>query len=197
MSISGKYIDDAYNFISSTERKYYKYSYAAFAQPVLTSEVPIGGSSFAVIGGGYNNNYAWKAFDNDQSTVAGMTTNGARNVLTIYNPNPLNITALTMTQSTYIRTGTVSASNDNANWTDLTTISTSVSGDYTIDLSSNTNYYQYYKLTMNTASYALSGQYFWYPYEITITATEKTTVESTSSDYDFYIDFTKYKGYNL
>ena len=59
---------------------------------------------------------------------------------------------------------------------------------YTIDLSSNTEFYKYYKITQ-------TGGGDWQPVQMSITATKRVGIESTSSDYDFYVDTNTWKAF--
>ena len=184
-----------YKIVNEIIRKYYKYQYSSWTQPVLSANGTIGGNSFAVDSyNSYGNNYAYYAFDG--------VTSGTNNVwspsslpayITIYNPSPLNITSITVTDWSqhFARTGTIEASNDNITYTTLTswtsTNSTSF-GQWTIDLSSNTGYYKYYRYKVETStssSYANTV-------EITLTATQRTATTGTSSDYDYYEDINTY-----
>ena len=172
------------------ERKYYKYQYETWTQPTLSANGNLGGYSFACTqSNAYNSEYAYLAFDSSNSTQ--FTTNGNTGSLTIYNPNPLNITNIVITngfQSSYVRpisSGSIEGSNDNVTWTTLgsfTNTNKTVLATWSIDLSGNTGFYNYYRFNLvGDGSYARIT-------EMTITALEKTIIESTSSDYDYYED---------
>ena len=146
----------------------------AWTQPTLTSNGTLGGNRFAVSA---SNNYdastypIYKSFDNDDSTI--WYCSSAPVDVIMYNPQPLKITKIQcknrVDAANYTFTaGTVYGSNDGSSWTQLTTFTNNVTtagGTYDISLSSNTNFYIYYKVTFSTASTTGVGANF------TITAT--------------------------
>lgn len=153
-------------------------------QPVLSSNGILGGNSFAVAGAGYAGCEAWRAFDSDISndSYANMTTEegAGSDSLIFYNPEPLRVSSITLLQcsassSPYIKNGTVYASNDNENWTSLLTFTGTNTASYIIDLSSNTEFYNYYKITMTDSYYQLASnsQYYWYVNNCSITAVKR------------------------
>ena len=100
--------------------------------------------------------------------------------LIFYNPEPLRVSSITLLQcsassSPYIKNGTVYASNDNENWTSLLTFTGTNTASYIIDLSSNTEFYNYYKITMTDSYYQLASnsQYYWYVNNCSITAVKR------------------------
>ena len=170
------------------ERKYYKWSYSAFSQPVLSANGVLSGDSFAVYCPSDDSaaHPAYHAFDNNSSTIAVKHTID----FIIYNNAEINITNISLVNrdgnSTYqYKGGEIYGSNDNINWTSIGVIA---SGSLSWDLSSNTGYYKYYKITQ-------TGGGDWQPVQINITATQRVSVESTSSDYDFYIDINTWKAF--
>lgn len=100
----------------------------------------------------------------------------------IYNPIPIKSSKIDIywrsysTGRTITATVTIEASNDGTNWTTLSSGTTSTSTTitdivkHTVDLSSNGNFYNYYKIE-NTTPYLTSYRYYWYITEIEITAT--------------------------
>ena len=152
-----------------------------FIQPILTANGTMGGDSFAVEQSStLSSYYAYKMFDNNASTEAVADYSNA--YFTFYNPNPLNVTAIAITNDSdsrrAIQTCKVSVSNDGTTFTDIYTYSDGSTGSqtWTIDLSSNTGYYNYYRVTALTTG--------GYPYGIiqtNITATEQITVLGDSN----------------
>lgn len=179
-----------------TVRKYYKYTETAWTQPVLMADGTLGGSDYAAGGGsGDATRLAYYAFDGNASTQASAdSASEARASLTFYSPEALKITEIEIIQdaSAQIKTGTVYGSTDGTTWTSLYTIDTTGSETYTIDLSSNTNFYNYYRIRVLTSTLYASYFYFWYPIQVNMTGTWIAPVESTSSDYDYYRDEDEY-----
>ena len=179
----------------NTERKYYKYVDTSFTPPTLTAATngSMGGDSFGVLASAtYGTNYAWQVFN---AADTGWASTTIPCTLDIYNPNSLNITNIHVQNSTNanygIKTGYISVSDDGTNWEQITTYSNSVNtakGIWDISLSGNTSYYKYYRLGVSTQLTSFIGIG-----ELTLTATERTITESTSSDYDFYEDVPVYK----
>lgn len=195
-------IGNTYSLPKEVIRKYYKYVDVPWNRPNLTANGTMGGLDFAVHA---SNEYyvspmyypAWKA-------VNGTDTSGtdcwASTVIPVtydfYNPEPLKVTKLTIKNpQTYtgraIASGEVYTSDDNDTWTLFTSFTNTYvapSDVWDIDLSSNTNFYKYHRIKVlsnsgNTSAIADLG----------ITAYTLGTEESTSSDYDFYIDIDTYK----
>lgn len=185
-----------------TIRTYYKYVYDSFSQPVLSANGTIGENAFAVLPSAQDNSYpCWKAFDNNTSTFwcTAAKTLANQNIV-MYNPVQLNVTGISITNknnnNAAITAGTVYGSDDNLNWNELTTFTNSVTtalSVWSIDLSGNTEYYKYYKLAITSSGGASNNRGA--ITEVSLTATERTVEESTSSDYDFYIDTYNYKAY--
>lgn len=148
-----------------------------FVQPVLSANGTMGGNYFAVSASSeYSSSYqAYMAFDS--STSSEWATQGTHNPswITFYNPNPLNVTLLTMRNRTSTEAftgGNIYGSNDNSTWELLTAYinsTTTANATWTIDLSSNTNYYNYYKI--EGTSFTGTNQGFT---NIAITATYQT-----------------------
>lgn len=121
----------------------------SFVQPILTENGTIGGSDFAV-SGGYAN-LAYKAFDGDNSSICQFQLGQWE--LIMYFPIATKVTQFVNSWIYYAPLAyKISASNDNATYTDLITI-TNVNWIDVIDLSSNQNYYQYYKITITSTAH--------------------------------------------
>lgn len=180
--------------ISNTENIYYKYQYKNFTRPNITSNGTMGGSSFACTQTNlYESEYACLAFDGSNTTQ--WTNNGNTGSITFYNPNPLNITKLTVMNgctSGYVRpisSGELLGSNDGTNFTSIKTFTNSVTGlkaTWNIDLSSNKNFYKYHRLSVKgDGSYARIT-------ELSITAQERTVTNGSKNNYDFFETVDKY-----
>lgn len=142
-----------------------------FVQPVLTSDGIVGGDDFACEAssvlpgqsGGFIHGSAYYAFDGDANTAWHSTDVSASNSITFYSPYLLKATNIQITNWAYtggntgMKTGTVEASNDNSTWVQLATFNNSTltpSAIWDISLSSNTEFYQYYKITCTSSDYS-------------------------------------------
>lgn len=176
-------------------RKYYKYIDTPWTQPVLSANGTVGGNDFACFASSiYSTSYpAYEAFDGVISSSSWWCSSGKSGVQYIgfYNPDRIKVTNIRFYNQTansgdgVIASGTVQASFDNVNYIDLGTFSGNTFGTvyFDIDLSTNTNYYNYYRIvaTGYAGNYATCG-------ELEITATIGTVVEGTEQDYDFYTE---------
>jgi len=189
--------------ISQPVRKYYKYQTSSWTQPVLTWNGLVNGSDFAVYAS-YEGTPAYYAFDDNASNYwsGGSIVSGNTIDYFIFSQNKLNISNWNykISSNTYNRPeeGSIYGSNDNENWTLITSYSIErVAGTTTFDISMNANYYNYYKwhITSSSNGIPISGGKWsnGFRCNITLTATQQTIVEGTSSDYDFYKDITNYK----
>jgi len=175
------YIKDLYE--DNPDADYFNVS-LPFIQPILSSSGTIGGDSFAVTsipayGDGYATYYpfaidanqdlgrTWAVYDDDADYI-------------MYNPTPLCITNIQITnrnESPYsraIESGKAYASNDNSTWTELTTFTNNMLGTnqvWDINLSTNTDYYKYYKLAVHN-SYQPDNLYAMGIGKIDLTATQ-------------------------
>ena len=161
----------------------------SWTQPVLSENGTLGGNSMAVASS--REPYAstrdvWKAFDGLVTSSsggwypAGTGSTGIPIILTIYTPENINITNLQFTNAANSNNApnafTIYGSNDNSNYTQLGSFTNTVqtaNATWDVDLSSNTGFYQYYKIEFtqwNGAS--IGGRRIM---EINITATQGTT----------------------
>lgn len=161
-----------------------------FIQPILTANGTLGGSDFAVASSYYrdypsfHSGEAYYLFDNAQYTNLSFNGGSFPCSVTIYNPNPLNITQLVFkswtegTGNDQWKNGYIYGSNDNSTWTELTSYTNNNGSKgylFTIDLSSNTNYYTYYKITVTSSNNQTMCE------NIDITATEQVTITSSEN----------------
>ena len=130
-----------------------------FVQPTLSADGTPGGSSFAVFASAVfvSGNEAYKAFDNDASTCWQSQTNYPQ-YLAFYNPEPLNVTNLQITNAgnaATIKGWEVQVSNDNSTWVKIAegTSSEGANATWNIDLSSNTAYANYYRIYVLSSNY--------------------------------------------
>lgn len=191
------------NTIGDNERNYYKYSYSTFNQPALNNNNLLGGYQFAVYPSSIRSaSYdAFQAFDQSSSTLwipASGTADTTPEYVIMYNPKPLNITSIQIhngsPNNTALVSGNVQYSDDNSNWTTITTWTNSTqtaNAVWDIGLSSNTGYHKYYKLYISEWKH--SGNYTKRVSEITLIGTEQTVISGTDSDYDYYLDLDTYK----
>lgn len=150
-----------------------------FNQPNLTENGTMGGDTCAVesdVAQYPDETVAvYKGFDGNTGTLF-HSLNTAVGYFTYYSPNPICVTKITFTNqgtgnSRASASGTIYGSNDNTNWTTITTYTnSSTSAVWDIDLSSNTNYYKYYKLYSDGA---VGGGSFWVFKECKFTATQQ------------------------
>lgn len=190
-----------YKTKKETVRKYYKYQYSSWTQPALSANGILGGDSSACACSLNNtgSNYLYKAFDNNLNTVFQSVSNTSNpQWVTFYSPVELNVKEIHIYQNStesyyYSRGITVQGSNNNSTWTDLATWSrSSYINNFYIDLSSNNSYYKYYRLYVTSRSYFDASNAYLMFKDILFTATQRTVIESTSSDYDFYKDIDVY-----
>lgn len=148
--------------------EYHNSTRYAFEQPVLSANGTLGGDSFAVAASSQHANIpggAWNAFNGTNTGVNDCWhSSGVNNEwFTFYNPLPINVTKLTITNRNattsgdwhLVGSGTVYGSNDNSNWEELVeftnpnTTTDCGNASWDIDLSSNNKSYKYYKLQVN------------------------------------------------
>lgn len=196
---------DVYKTVKEIVKKYYKYE--SWTQPVLSSNGTIGVDDFAVscslpalTGDSYPRNL-YLAFDgiigNAENRFQSVSNTTNPQYIIVYSKNSLNIKSITFYQNTketyyYIKAITIQGSNNGSDWTDLQTwTSNSYVANFTVDLSSNLEYYNYYRFYITNRAYYNSSNAYLMIQEISMTGTQ--TVESTESDYDFYVDKDIYK----
>ena len=162
-----------------------------FAQPVLSSNGSMGGTRFAVAAEKErysNNGLTYNAFDNNDSTYEFLTA--GNNWIKWYNPTPIKCTKVYVKCDKTMSSLSLSASNDNSNWTALTISPSQVStGNITV---TNTNFYKYYRLNYYVAGSASAAVY-----TIKVTATYITEATNTivypyahtSDDYSYSLSY--------
>ena len=174
--------------VKETERKYYKYQYQEFVQPVLTSNGTLGGDSFAVAG----NTNTYNAFDG--ATSGAYATGATNNTVIVYNPNPICLTNVYFNAYSYLHNvyglqEVLCA--DTLDGEREVVFSQSIS-DFTAERNysfpNNTRYAKYWFIT-----YASVGNGGYAIYEYQLTGTEQITVEATKDDHVFYKDIDIYK----
>ena len=142
-----------------------------FEQPVLSDNGTLGGDSFAVYA---SSNYeegtqiAYCVFDSDDTNYWSASDNTKPVDFIIYNPLEINITNLNITNSdggssypnTGITTGTIYGSNDNTDWVEIQSFNNSTTARATswdLSLSSNSQYYKYYKIHITDTSFVINS----------------------------------------
>lgn len=194
-----KYVNDDRLYVFK-RKEYWKYEYKDWTQPVLTANGTMGGSSFAASQVGFADEgdlKAFRAFDNNTSTMCYFAK--STGYLQWYNPNPLKITNLKLTNyigdswgTRALTSGSIQVSNNGSDFVELKTFTNSATGggaSWNIDLSANTGYYKYYRIVCTGNSVARpEANAQCHIAELKITATEQYSVPSTKDDYDFTTD---------
>lgn len=171
-----------------TVRRYYKKN--TFSRPNLTTNGTLGVSSFACFAHSvYNATYdAWKCFDGNKTSTYWRCTVGNGAYIGWYYEYPLNVTGFTWTNySTAPKYYRVQASHNGEEWRDIyvgTNTNTTSKSSWTASFS-NSNYYKYYRIYVDTTSSGVT-----YCLDLAITGTY--LVESTSSNYDIAMDVNDY-----
>lgn len=171
-----------------TERKYYKYQYQEFVQPVLTSNGTLGGDSFAVAG----NTDTYNAFDG--ATSGAYASRATNDTVIVYSPNPLCLTNVHLNAYSYLHCvyglqEVLCA--DTLDGEREVVFSQNIgehAAERTYSFPNNTRYAKYWFIT-----YASTGSGGYAIYEYQLTGTEQITVEATKDDYVFYKDIDIYK----
>lgn len=180
-------------------RKYYKYIYEAWTQPILTANGTIGEDSFACNqSSAWNSLYAYKAFAND-SNMWHSGDGPLPHWLEWYNPKPLKIMGITLkvgnssTNPDLPSVYEIQNSSDGINWNTVysaTNTATTVPTTLVVDLSTTENncakYWRYVVISVKGRNYGNCS-------EISLTATQQEIIETTEQDYDFYKDIPIYK----
>lgn len=171
-----------------TIRRYYK-KYT-FSRPNLTANGTQGVSSFACFAQSvYSATYdAWKCFDGDKTSTYWRCAIGNGAYIGWYYEYPLNVTGFTWTNySTAPKYYRVQASHNGEEWRDIyigSNTNVTSKSSWTASFN-NSNYYKYYRIYVDTTSSGVT-----YCLDLAITGTY--LVESTSSNYDVYIDSNDY-----
>jgi len=140
------------------EYQTYGFKEVTFSQPTLSTNGTLGGSSFAVSADSYYpGRPTYLGFDNNAGTETEL--NATTGNFVIYNPNALKVSSINITNScsgpaSSITAYTVYGSNDNTNYTALssgTNAVTGVSSSWSIPLST-CNFYKYIKLYVSATS---------------------------------------------
>lgn len=177
--------------VKETIRKYYKYQYQDWTQPVLTANGVIGQDHFAVMAK-HTSSIAYRAFDGSTTSAWSSAATDSTDYLIFYNPKPLLISNIECHNYTWI-TGQwkLYGSNDNVSYELLASgTNTQASGSFNIDLSANNKAFKYYRMD----SLSIVGAYQRVGWgELKITAKVQEVIESTEEDYDFYKDINTYK----
>lgn len=184
-----------------SKRKYYKYTYTDWAQPTLTANGTLGGSSFAVDCSSYvwAEKNAYAAFDDGTSYWQSAVSATEAQWLTFYNPKALKLEKIKIYNYTgetfyYPKGIYIQGSNDNSTWETLYTYTgTTHVADITCEVSSNTAY-KYHRIYIYDRAYYDSSNCYAIIVDVEITAQE--VIESTSSDYDYY-EYESLKNYIL
>ena len=182
--------DGTYNIFVSDQGNTYKLTntiyrqktspVSKFVQPILIRNGIMGGDSFAVSSNvEYAENYACRAFDGikDDTSYFHTPQNVKTGYYDIYNPIALNITHIKfynqiVAANRASSAGNIYGSNNGEEWTLIKNYTNTVqakASTWEIDLSSNEDYYKYYRIESTAGS---SDQY-WVIVEMEITATEE------------------------
>ena len=171
-----------------TIRRYYKYQYQDFIQPVLISNGTLGGDSFAVAG----NTDTYEAFNG--LTSGDWAAAPANKTVIVYSPNPLCLTNVHLNAYSYLHCvyGLQEVlCSDTLDGEREVVFSQNIgehAAERTYSFSNNTRYAKYWFIT-----YASTGSGGYAIYEYQLTGTEQITVEATKDDYVFYKDIDIYK----
>ena len=125
----------------------------AFSQPILTENGTMGGRSFAVSADNETNGNApaYHAFDNNDDTF--WRGGNVPGYIDFYNPTPIKVTSISWGFFySYPTLGNVQGSNDYSDWTTITEFTNDYDGDFTIDMSGNTNSYKYYRINISAVN---------------------------------------------
>lgn len=199
----------AYQLVTTTERKYYKYATSGLntnprssggGQPIypyLDNFALLGNSSGMGVKASkyYSTNYPWHAFDGASNT-AWASSGGYPTWIAWSFPLPCNMQTVYITNYTanFPRGGSIDYSDDGENWTEIKTWTSSAgaSEEWTISVNGMpyaNPYHQYYRLKITSGS----NNNYVDVRNITVYGTWRSTRNGTSSNYDFYEDKLKYK----
>jgi len=187
-------------------RKYYKYIYESWTQPVLTSNGEMGSDTPACSvtygscrDGSTNTSLAYCAFDRNSSTRITMWSGSTTTpqTITFYNPEPIKFENMVITfgANAYaiwrMQSGYLKGSNDGTNWEQITSFTQNASA--TLTLTGSNAHYKYFALTgtlLTQVTNSIDADIVEIEF---INSEQVTVVESTQQDYDFYKDIPIYK----
>ena len=160
-------------------------------RPNLTANGTLGGDSFAVGGDTqYSTRYYYCAVDGLNNTFWDSANSTANHYYIFYNPDALKVTSLTIKNDSYpdgysysSAAGYVQGSNNGSSWTTITSYTNSSTGkgaEWTIDLSSNTTFYNYYRIVSTQNAGGLAN-WNWAIAELNITATYMQQISAGDS----------------
>ena len=152
-----------------------------FNQPTISTNGVMGGARFAVSSNVIQySNYdcgVYMAFDNNPATQFHSISGATTGYIDIYNPSPIKVTNIQIVNQGAANrassAGKIYGSNDGTAWTQLKTYTNSeqsASGTWNISLSSNANFYLYYRIE----STAGGSDSYWTIQQINLTATEQS-----------------------
>lgn len=187
--------------VKETVRKYYKYQYSEWVQPTLSGYGTPYVSDLAVTASITVSSYeVWKAFDKNTSTfyILKSVSNPTGVTANIITKNQLNVTTMVFKNraaSNYAITGVIiyGLKKDGTVLYQKSYSNTSygAGAEWTVDMSDNTQYCDYYQIYCTGGQYGGSASTSLA--ELYITATQRIPVPSDESDYDFYEDVDVYE----
>lgn len=134
----------------------------AFVQPTLSADGVLGGSTFAVYASStVDTRVAYKAADNNSSTVWCPAISGGGYFYVWYNPFPLKVSSINISNRSdvsgvYIIGYTLYGSNDNSTWVTLVNGTNNVTGQGASWIATipegNRGFYKYIKMYISSAS---------------------------------------------
>lgn len=186
-------------------RKYYKYVETHWNQPVLSDNGTLGVSDYAVAANSMYSGSPYGVFNGGGATAYLYIDQSS--YLIFYSKTPICLKSwsyngvATNNYSYSVTAGKIFVSNDGQTWLLLKDFSFpyeqiwNPSMTATIDLSSNSSYFNYYKFVAtakgsNPDNWALCSY-------ATLGAVKKVVEESTAEDYDFYEDIEVYEAAKL
>lgn len=172
-------------------RKYYKYIYEAWTQPVLTSNGTIGVDDFAVWATAERSSYPAYYAIIGRGWVSNTSTKPC--IYEFYNKTPIGVSNITWKNNNdgnyNITGGQFQCSIDGENWVDLGAFDNNGSANATRRLDISTpvycRYYRFY-VTRATGDEVIISN-------LLITALQQNIFDGTPDDYDFYKDIPIYK----
>lgn len=139
----------------------YNEQITSFNQPILSSNGTLGAGNFAIEGRNYSSQYMYLAFDGNDSTYWETYNYAQTDTCYIYNENYLNVNSIVI--SSIDNKGwtsiTISGSNDNINYFEEQTITSTNTTNTDKFICNFRNYYKYYKIVY-TNRYTSTGGYY-------------------------------------